>query len=371
MRVAFDHQIFTAQKYGGISRYYSVLARQFWGDGQDVKIFTGWHQNNYLRELEDEIVVGKWLDSYPPRSGRFFQALNHVRSQIAIRNWDPDVIHETYYSNKPVLKASGLRVTSAYDMIHELYPDQFPSKDQTTELKKRTFERVDHIISISHSTKRDLIRLFDVKEEKVTVVHLGVDVSLFRSPPDSGPHFDKPFLLYVGGRKGYKNFEAFIQAFSQSDFLVKEFNVIAFGGGPFDKVELELIKGQGLEAGQVRQIGGTDELLASLYHQAAAFVYPSLYEGFGLPPLEAMAAGCPVISSNTSSMPEVIGDAAEYFNPNEVEEMQGALEKVIGSNDLQKNLINLGLKNVDRFSWRKCATDTLDVYRKLMGRAPL
>jgi glycosyltransferase involved in cell wall biosynthesis len=210
--------------------------------------------------------------------------------------------------------------------------------------------------------------LFDVQEEKVSVVHLGVDVSAFKSCPALDSVFDRPFLLYVGGRGGYKNFGGFIRAFSRSNFLMKEFDIVSFGGGSFNKFELELINTLGFGSEQVRQIGGSDEQLSSLYHQAVAFVYPSLYEGFGLPPLEAMAAGCPVISSNASSMPEVIGNAGKYFNPNDLEEIQFALEKVVSSPELRSRLIGLGFKNIEKFSWQKCALETLDIYKNLTGK---
>jgi glycosyltransferase involved in cell wall biosynthesis len=169
----------------------------------------------------------------------------------------------------------------------------------------------------------------------------------------------------VGSRGGYKNFSGLLKAFATSPKLKNEFDIVTFGGGAFNKQELQLIKQLGFKNHQVRQIGGGDDILAALYHQAAAFVYPSLYEGFGLPPLEAMAAGCPVVSSNTSSMPEVVRDAGEYFDPINIDEMQNAIEKVVFSNTLQKDLIALGYKNIEHFSWQKCARETLTVYKEL------
>lgn len=368
MKIAFDHQTFTHQTYGGISRYYTILANELLKQQQDVKIFAGLHRNNYVNELPNSVVKGKRINSYPPKTGRIFQWLNHALSQAQIKSWQPDVIHETYYSALPALKTNALRVTSVYDMIHELYADQFSSQDKTTQWKKSTFDRVDHIISISHSTKRDLVRLFGVDEKKITVVHLGVDLSTFIGVPSSLSGFDKPFLLYVGGRGGYKNFSGFLQAFASSSKLKNELDIIAFGSGAFNDAEKQMMEQLGLKDGQVRQVGGGDEVLASLYHQAVAFIYPSLYEGFGLPPLEAMAAGCPVISSNTSSMPEVVGDAGKYFDPNNIEAMRYAIEEVVFSDSIKKSLIDLGFKNVEHFSWQKCANETLDVYRALIGK---
>ena len=368
MKIAFDYQAFTMQSYGGISRYYTILADELLKQQQDVKIFAGLHRNHYVAELPDGVVKGKRINKYPPKSGRVFQWLNHAISQTQMKSWQPDIIHETYYSALPTLKTNAVRVTSVYDMIHELFADQFSPRDKTTQWKKATFDRVDHIISISHSTKRDLVELFGIDENKITVVHLGVDLTAFQNTPAILSGFEKPCVLYVGSRGSYKNFNGLLRAFASSPRLNTEFDIVAFGGGAFNAGEQQLIKQLGFKDNQVRQIGGSDDVLSALYHQAVAFVYPSLYEGFGLPPLEAMAAGCPVVSSNTSSMPEVVGDAGEYFNPNDLEEMQSAIEKVVFSDSLQKDLIALGYKNIEHFSWQKCADETLGVYRKQTGK---
>lgn len=368
MKIAFDHQTFTYQTFGGISRYYTILADELLKQQQDVKIFAGLHRNHYVGDLPESVVKGRRLSKYPPKSGRVFQWLNHTISQAQIKAWQPDIIHETYYSALPTLKTSAVRVTSVYDMIHELFSDQFSPRDKTTQWKKSTFERVDHIISISHSTKRDLVELFGIDENKITVVHLGVDLTAFKNKPSELSGFNKPFVLYVGSRGGYKNFSGLLEAFAASSRLKNELDVIAFGGGGFNSAEKQLIKQLGFADGQVRQIGGSDDVLSALYHQTEAFIYPSLYEGFGLPPLEAMAAGCPVVSSNTSSMPEVVGDAGEYFDPNNVEEMQSAIEKVVFSDSLKNELIAVGYKNIQHFSWDKCASETLAVYKNLTGK---
>jgi len=254
-------------------------------------------------------------------------------------------------------------------MIHELFCDQFSPRDKTTQFKKSTFKRVDHIICISQSTKRDLMKFFDVDEKKITVVHLGVDLTAFQKTPRVLPGFEKPFILFVGSRGGYKNFSGLLKAFASSKRLMTEFDIVSFGSDDFNAMERESIKQLGFKADQVRQICGGDDILASLYNQAVAFVYPSVYEGFGLPPLEAMSAGCPVISSNTSSMPEVVRNSGVYFDPSNIEAMKCSIENVVFSDSLQKDLISLGYKNINDFSWQKCADETLYIYRKLTGKS--
>ena len=368
MKIALDHQVFTMQTYGGISRYYTILAEELLKHGEDVKVFAGIHRNHYLAELPSGVVKGIKLNHYPPKSGRAFQWLNNRISQLQMSEFQPEIIHETYYSALPTFKTHAVRVSSVYDMIHELFRYQFPRYDKTTELKKKTFERVDHIISISESTKQDLVRIFDIEASKISVVHLGVNPLLFQNIANERNTFNKPYLLYVGARGGYKNFSGFIKAVASSSLLMLDFDVVAFGGGGFSASEQNLISSLGFTSNQVRQIGGTDSQLAQLYSHATAFIYPSLYEGFGLPPLEAMSAGCPVVSSNTSSMPEVVKNAGEYFDPNNIESIRAAIEQVVFSEDLRRSLITAGYENIKSFSWQKCATETLGIYQKLTGK---
>ena len=365
MKIAFDHQTFTYQTYGGISRYYTFLADELIKQNQDVKIFSGLHRNNYIGELPKGVVKGLKINKYPPKSGRVFQLLNHGISQVQMEFWQPDIIHETYYSALPTLKTDTVRVTSVYDMIHELFSDQFSPRDKTTQWKKTTFERVDHIISISHSTKRDLIELFGVDEAKVSVVHLGVDLKAFQQPKIENKFKDQPYILYVGSRGGYKNFDGLLKACATSDVIKNNIKIVAFGGGCFSSQEISKINELGFKDGFVQKVGGSDEVLASLYANALCFVYPSLYEGFGLPPLEAMAAECPVVSSNISSMPEVVNQAGVYFNPNNSDEMCAAIEMVVADEALRYRLVQLGLENIKHFSWQKCATETLQIYKKI------
>jgi len=367
LKVAFDHQIFTQQMYGGISRYYTFLANELLKQDCEVRVLGGLHRNNYLGELPPEIVKGVKLLAYPPKTGRIFQLINHGLSQIHMKFWKPDVIHETYYSSMPIIDTRIARITTVYDMINELFRDEIPNSAKTSALKKATFKRVDHIVSISESTKNDLVNLFGVPEDKISVVHLGVDLAKFQIEHSDKQMNLKPYLLYVGSRAGYKNFFGFLEAFRSSSQLKSNFDVIAFGGGNFTKDEIQLINDFGLSETQIHQYNGNDQVLAKLYANAEVFVYPSLYEGFGLPPLEAMASGCPVVSSNTSSMPEVVRQAGEFFNPKDIDDMREAIERVVFSRQRQMDLVRLGYENIKYFSWEKCAEKTFRVYQKTTG----
>ena len=366
MKIVFDYQIFSLQAYGGISRYFIELAQGLSALEQEVKIFSPFYINNYLDGISASIANGRKLNRYLPKTARLFMGYNYHVSNMKMRNWKPDIVHETYYSRRNK-KRNIATVLTVYDMIHELYPDSFSPKDLTTLFKKNACDRADHIVSISHSTKKDLVEIFNVDPSKVTVVHLGADFSncLSADLPDNG--IEKPFLLYVGNRGQYKNFGGLLRVFAASKKLKTEFNLIAFGGGIFTQEEKTFIAALGFSNDQIIQVSGDDSLLKSLYKSARAFVYPSLYEGFGLPPLEAMSQSCPVIASNTSSMPEVIGDAGVYFDPSDLESMQYAIENFVLDEERHSSMIAKGHLRLKNFSWERCAQETYDVYHHLAG----
>jgi glycosyltransferase involved in cell wall biosynthesis len=330
----------------------------------DCRINTPVYINDYLSHSRSELVVSGISVPAIPQIGRIYRAINRLISPIALRRWRPDIVHETYYSTKSVAPSSSKVVLTVYDMIHELYPEYFSARDRTREYKKNAVERADHVICISENTQKDLIRLLGVVPEKTTVVHLGF--ALTQSAQAVLPLQTKPFILYVGSRGGYKNFDRLLAAYAAHPELYDNYDLIAFGGGAFKSQELEMIWRLHLPPAQVRQLSGDDGVLAALYSQAAIFVYPSLYEGFGIPPLEAMSFNCPVACSNTSSIPEVVGSAAIQFDPLDTDSIARALVSLTSDSFLRATLIELGRARVAKFSWEQCAKQTLDVYRALL-----
>lgn len=366
MRLAFDYQAFHMQSYGGVSRYFARLAQCLHDCDHEVGVFAPVHRNNYLGDLPQGVVHGRQARRYPPRTARLLGAYNRLLARHTMARWAPDLVHETYYSSKPVLDSKPAVVT-VFDMIHELFPADFPAHDSTSLHKRMAVERADHVICISESTRNDLIRLFGVPEHKASVVLLGFDSSMAEQPElayrtPSG----RPFILYVGQRGGYKNFGGLLTALGRSARLRNDFDIVAFGGGPFTQAESSRITAAGLSAEQVFQIGGDDNFLSRLYGAAMVFVYPSLYEGFGIPPLEAMAHGCPVVCCNTSSLPEVVGNAAELFDPAADDALRGAIETVAYSDEAWARLRLQGYERVRQFSWQKCAAETLQIYKELI-----
>jgi len=207
MRIAFDYQTFCLQPYGGISRYFVRLAKELIEAKQDVGIFAPLHRNHYVNFLSNGVVHGFRINRYPPRSTRVILPISRFLAKPAIQKWGPHVVHETYYSRHSSAPESCPTVITVYDMIHELFSDQFPFYDKTSILKRIAIDRADHVICISENTRRDLLNLFDVREDKLSVVHLGFDLFDSNSmPAEEIPTLTQPYLLYVGNRGGIKTF---------------------------------------------------------------------------------------------------------------------------------------------------------------------
>lgn len=336
--------------------------------GEEVGVFAPLHRNHYLNSLPPSLVHGWGVNRYIPKTGQLMLLPNRIVANRLIEKWGPDIVHETYYSRKSCAPRNTCKVLTVYDMIHERYPQWGSRWDQSAILKRVAVDRADHVICISKSTRNDLLEMYDVDPKKVSVVYLGAELPTGRAVKDVTPGGGaRPYLLYVGARPGHKNFLGFLQGFASSRRLRSDFDVIAFGGGGLTPVELQELARLGLDSSQVRQVSGGDDLLSQLYLSASAFIYPSLYEGFGLPPLEAMAHRCPVVSSNTSSMPEVIGDAGEYFDPASGPDMAEAIERIVYSPSRVNELVSKGLERQAKFTWERCAGQTLDIYHQLVA----
>ena len=299
MKIAYDSQIFTMQEYGGISRYICSLAKALTQHPEvEPKIFAPLHINAYLPDMPSELVVGHRIPRVP-KTGRLLHAASLMAARPAIHWFHPDIVHETYYAASSVAPKDTRTVVTVHDMIHERFSSEFSKLDRTSELKRISTQRADHVICVSESTRKDLLALFDLPEDKVSVVYHGFD-SLPSSITVAG-NKNKPYLLYVGQRRGYKNFAGFLHAYASSSLLRNDFDVVCFGGDIFSSEETKLFEELRLSDGQLMQVSGSDSKLANFYREAALFVYPSLYEGFGIPPLEAMSLDCPVACSNSSS----------------------------------------------------------------------
>lgn len=362
--VAYDHHAFSLQPFGGVSRYFCELATRVAAHaGMQTRVVAPLHYNQHLQAAQALRPIGRYWRMAHPALWRVYRGGNAVLTPALLAALRPDLLHTTYYWGVPRRMRVPV-VLTVFDMIHELYPDSFPATDPTREAKRDSVHRADHIVCISHSTARDLTRLLGVAPDKITVTHLGFADTLSSQVLD-GPPPARPYLLYVGQRHGYKNFLAMLQAWGDSPALREGFDVLAFGGGPFNTAERAAIQALTARDGAVRQQGGSDAELAQAYRHARAFIYPSAYEGFGIPPLEAMSVGCPVACSNSSSLPEVVADAALSFDPTDRDALRAAMERVALDDGLRAQLIGRGRARVQHFTWDRCAQETVAVYRRL------
>ena len=361
--VVYDHQTFCMQRFGGISRYYCELADRI-RRRLRVRVVAPMHFNDYLA-ASPVPTLGVYVPLSVTGAGRPRSAINRLLATPLQRASRPDIVHRTYYIPYRAPRRARIVVT-VFDMIHELFPENFAPDDATSAFKRASVAAADHVMCISHSTASDLVRLFGTDSAKVSVAHLGFSAAFAAGAPQRAAANGRPYLLYVGQRAGYKNFATALDAYLSSPPLREGFDFVAFGGGRFDAAVLARIDAAGLRAGAVRQVAGvSDAELAAAYRGAHAFVYPSLYEGFGIPPLEAMSCGCPVVCSNTSSIPEVVGDAAELCDPDSVESMRAALERASFDAGRRTELVARGTARAASFTWERCAELTGAVYERL------
>ena len=289
--------------------------------------------------------------------------MNSFLSPILSIYYEPNIIHNTYYNVTKFNTKRAKKVITVHDMVHESFPDHFSKKDNTTELKKFAIAEADHVICVSKNTQKDLIKFFNVDIKKTSVIYHGF--SLRTTEIKELKEIRRPYLLYVGSRIGYKNFTRFLEAYS--NYKIKNFfDLVIFGGNKLSNKEISLLNKLQISKENFKQVDGDDSILASYYKHASLFVYPSLYEGFGIPPLEAMNYGCPVVCSNTGSIPEIVGDAAFLFDPYSVESIKNNIISVLYDNKLRSLLRLKGFEQVKKFSWEKCAKETYKVYEELL-----
>lgn len=372
MKIVYDHSVFQFQKYGGISRYfYNLIEILSLRNDVEINLFQGLHINEY--NFEDCInrchshYGYKWGYKIPPAKylTHLVAPLNRlVFNEIYTFNKDFDIYHPTYYS--PYLKKINkcATVLTVHDMIHERFPNMFRDSNFVIESKKKSVYSADVLICVSENTKKDLIDIYNVPESKIKVVYHSNSLSknfnyMEREEIAAKFGIKKPFILYVGDRKGYKNFRQILDVYLSS--FKDNYDLVCFGGDAFSNIETEHIYSN--KAGNnVFHLSGPDYLLGSLYKNAFCFVFPSLYEGFGIPLLEAMGLGCPVIASDTSSIPEVVGKAALLFDPRSKESLIDRIE-LLKSNDSERTkLIKLGFEQEKKFSWERTAAQTFNAY---------
>jgi glycosyltransferase involved in cell wall biosynthesis len=365
MQILYDGQIYSWQAAGGINRYFANLINRLPHD------FYPSLTNCVSRSVN--FPVHSNLNIY------FYQRFNFRPGRLslqvekyyfrAISAWNKfDLVHPTYYESltgQDLQKFHYPVVLTVYDMIHELFSNQMDPVGTNTAMKKKAITSSQAIICISENTKHDLLRYHPIPEERITVIPLASEIDISLSYGDDAVP-EQPYFLYVGSRSVYKNFDRLLRAFAIVLDACPDLK-LCIVGAPFNNEEVRLITD--LKLGLDLKYYGylSDHHLAKLYRCSISFVYPSLYEGFGIPPLEAMSCGTPVIVSNTSSLPEVVGDAGLLFNPNSTDELVDCLRFVLDNPTVRDQLVQTGLERAQQFSWDKTASQTLDVYRSVVA----
>lgn len=287
----------------------------------------------------------------------------------------PDILHGTNYSVYPC--QNSLKVMNIYDLTFIKYPNYIDSVVKTyTERVKRCLQWTDLVLTISESSKKDIIEYLKVEPEKVYVTplasryypnYLSEEVAQ-RLQKQANYDFSKPYLLFVSTIEPRKNINTIITAFN---FLKEKYKIehqlILIGKKGWNYEPIFAAIDNSPWKNQIHHLNYlSNELVALFYSKADVFVYPSYYEGFGLPVLEAMTLGAPVVTSNTSSIPEVTGDAAILIDPNDSIQLAEAILKIISDSHLRQKLVNKGKERAKLFSWEKTAKETLKAYRTII-----
>ncbi len=365
MRIFYDGGIYAiySKQSGGISRYFdnliSRLPNNFYPTLTTARPRQGSHPHH------PNLNLFRYSIDIPPKRINYWIRANYF--QAIYNKSNPQIAHPTYYSlvtNREIVKYQCPVVITVLDMIHEIFSDSRDPLGYMAEVKRKAVFSAQSILCISESTKRDLLDRYPSLADRTTVTLLATELDesyIYAEDPVPA----RPYYLYVGARDGYKNFDRLLIAFSQ---VATKFPDLALCvvGAPFSKEESHRIAELNLVQ-KIEHYGfASDRQLAKLYNHSIALVYPSLYEGFGIPPLEAMACGTAVIAANRSSIPEVVGGAGLLFDPQSTDELVDRLSFLLEYPSARAAEIDRGKQQVQKFSWHRTAIQTADVYRSLV-----
>jgi glycosyltransferase involved in cell wall biosynthesis len=359
MRILSDGWIYKYQKWGGINTYFDRLMYYTKSDCRwEVAL--------------DKPVDGLTFSKSEPKLGYPLSTYIHPRIDFHINRikwWikehgSVDLYHPTYYDWISCHNWESLKnpiVCTLHDCIHERFPDHQKKDPFTVPTKRRMIERADQLICISQNTADDMDFFYPGYSNKIRVILSGTDFSAATMKEE--PQLD--YFSFVGTRNGYKNFSTLVKAVHLCNKTEPNITV-KVSGEKFTENELNLFKSLGVEA-CFQWVGWlTEAELASFYYNSVALIYPSLYEGFGLPALDAMACGSTVIAHNGSSLPEVVGNGGILINAESVEQLKDAICDLLNADSSRKILISSATKQASKLSWVKTAEQSTQLYLKLL-----
>jgi glycosyltransferase involved in cell wall biosynthesis len=361
VKILFDHQIFSMQRYGGISRYFFNLYNGL-NATHDVSssIAALFAENEYIKNIPplNNTIGEKLFSGHANRINRW----NRRYSKLKIKLNNFDVFHPTYYDPYFLDEIKKPFVVTVYDMIHEVMADKFTDNNNVIAQKKLLINKAAAVIAISEYTKQDIIKFYPGAASKITVIHLGYVATENQAP--ANPNLPEPYILFVGERNFYKNFTGMVKAIAGLLNKNKELKLLCTGGGKFTTEEQALFNQLNISS-QCEQINATETSLNQLYRQARLFVFPSFAEGFGLPLLEAFAAGCAVAGSNNTCFPEIGRGAIAYFDPYDAESMANTIQTMLTDEHKRATYISAGYERLKHFTIQKQVNETVAIYRKV------
>lgn len=370
MTILLDPQIYYHQDYGGISRYYTEIFEILNKKKESEIILPVFVSSNiYLNEsnLINKIEKLKYfaivlLFSFgiitPVKIKK--ASISKLRKSISRQKYH--LFIPTYY-DPYFLEYIGQKpfVLTVYDMIHEIFPHYFKYDVATVKNKLLLMEKATKIIAVSENTKKDILRIYpQIDSSKIEVIYHGCSISVNENLQLNLP---SKYILFVGSRLIYKNFILLVNSLKCTLLKDTDLFLVCAGGGEFSEEENHLIVQLGLRDKIVYR-NFQEEELGGYYKNAICFVFPSLYEGFGLPILESMACGCPIVLSNSSAFPEVAGQAGIYFENNNSEDLKEKVERVINDVDFRNDFKRKGLLQVQKFTWSEMAEKCYDLYKR-------
>lgn len=357
MRVLYDYPS-VSMAYGGVARYVCEIMKEL-HDDIEVKPSILVTDNVYIKDLPFLKIRSFITDKNFKGKDKGQRILNTVYSNYKVLMNNFDIFHSTFSDAYFLMKVKKPVVVTIHDMINEKLPEYHISHASHIESKRNLIYKSTHIIAVSENTKKDILKIYPVNPDKITVIHHG--------PPEPAKQIYKNelgnYILYVGRRTRYKNFNLFVESISPLLSKNPDLKLVCIGSS-FTNDEKEFFNKLRILK-QAISMGVSDEVLYSIYRHALVFVFPSIFEGFGIPILEAFANECPVCLSDSSCFPEIAGDAAMYFNPADLVSIRENIQKIITDKDVANNLRKKGLERLSLFSWQKAAQETFSIYKKV------
>ncbi|MBO7047181.1 MAG: glycosyltransferase family 4 protein [Prevotella sp.] len=381
MRIIYDYQAFTLQKYGGVSRCFVELYRNLPKE-VDARILVRESDNVYLKDAIEVFPKGYHFShfichrNFPGkyrlhlltdrfRKHKYYPEYNTNYVYEELDKGDFDIFHPTYYSDYFLSHLNGKPfVLTIHDMIPELYPQYYGYENIQIVMKRKLAPLAKAIIAVSENTKQDIIRILGIPEEKIHVVYHGCSLPIVK---ETSRPFSFPYILFVGARWTYKNFIPFARSLAPILKSHKDLHIVCTGSD-FDNEEKTLFEELGVGNRIIHQWVKNDKDLYELYHYALCFVFPSEYEGFGIPILEAYQADCPVLLNRRSCFPEIADDAAIYFDMDAIQNnFAEKLETFLKMNkDDREILLEKQRQRLQHFSWEQSAKQLAQIYYSIL-----